>query len=111
MQGYGCVGLHAFTVNLRTSVYMRLSMMHAVSPKACLMRDSLFPTPNASRPTQAGITRGEDLARCERTQRTHNCCPKAVVQSFFIYKATSWPGAALARLRRVKGVMLTITAW
>ena len=100
MQGYGCVGLHAFTVNLRTSVYMRLSMMHAVSPKACLMRDSLFPTPNASRPTQAGITRGEDLARCE-----------AVVQSFFIYKATSWPGAALARLRRVKGVMLTITAW
>ena len=70
MQGYGCVGLHAFTVNLRTSVYMRLSMMHAVSPKACLM-----------------------------------------LQSFFIYKATSWPRAALARLRRVKGVMLTITAW
>ena len=39
--GCGCVGVRACTcrepVNTRTSVHMRLSMVHAVSPKSCLM--------------------------------------------------------------------------
>ena len=39
--GCGCVGVRACTcrdpVNTRTSVHLRLSMVHVVSPKSCLM--------------------------------------------------------------------------
>ena len=68
-----CTRVHMSSpVNMRSSVHLRLSLIHVVFLKSCMMRDS-FHTHIPSRLVQVGITHGEDLARCERIQAKLIC--------------------------------------